>query len=58
MPATHNLTFAPKLATEAGALDGHGVKCSCGFTAATSLSEREARKLGYAHVEWAKANGR
>lgn len=39
-------------ATEPGALDGHEARCSCGFAARTSLSEREAARQGAEHVAY------
>ena len=41
-----------KAASEAGALDGHEAVCSCGYTMGTSLSAREAAKLGSDHVAY------
>lgn len=54
----HTITTSPKTATEPGALDGHQVNCTCGFYASTSLSDREARKLGFDHVAWAVKAGK
>jgi hypothetical protein len=48
----HSLTTSPITASQAGALDGFQVQCSCGFHATTSLSEREARNQGVAHVAY------
>lgn len=55
---SHSIIVAPIAASEAGALSGHEAKCSCGFRATTSLGEREARTQGWAHVDWAKRNGK
>lgn len=58
MAPTHSLTTAPLKASGRGDLDGFEVRCSCGFRATTSLSEREARKLGFDHAAWAKQAGK
>jgi hypothetical protein len=58
MSSTHSITITPKAASERGALDGHKVACSCGYHQATSLGEREARRLGFDHIDWASRNGR
>jgi hypothetical protein len=39
-------------ASEAGALAGHAAICSCGYRMATSLSAREAARLGAEHAEY------
>lgn len=44
--------------SEPGALAGHRAVCSCGSTYGTSLSAREAARLGEAHVAWTVANPR
>lgn len=54
----HLITVTPKTASEAGALGGFEARCTCGFAQATSLSEREARGLGAAHLAWARKAGR
>jgi hypothetical protein len=46
------LTVSAKPASEKGALDGFEAVCSCGYRMSTSLSEREARKLGFDHAEY------
>lgn len=59
MASIHSLspvTAAP--ASQAGALDGHEVRCSCGFVARTSLSAREALRQGCDHLDWAKRAGK
>jgi hypothetical protein len=58
MASTHTITTAAITASEPGALDGFEAKCSCGFRATTSLSEREARRLGFDHADWAKRAGK
>jgi hypothetical protein len=58
MTSTHAITISAKAARGDGDLDGHKATCTCGFTATTSLSEHEARKLGFAHVAWATKAGR
>lgn len=54
----HTLTTAPITASTPGALDGFEVRCTCGFRATTSLSEREALRAGIAHAEWARRAGK
>lgn len=54
----HTITTRPVAATERGSLSGHEARCSCGFHATTSLSEREAAKLGHDHVAWARKAGK
>ncbi len=39
-------------ASEPGALSGYAATCSCGYVMKTSLSEREAAKLGDAHAQF------
>lgn len=51
---TPTITFFAVSATEAGALDGHGFRCSCGDRQTTSLSERHAKQLAHAHADWHK----
>lgn len=60
MPATSSptFTFFPVKASEQGALDGHAFRCSCGAQQASSLGEREARNLAYAHAQWHAKAGR
>lgn len=58
MASTHTLTTAAFEASQKGALAGHECRCSCGFVARTSLSEREALTQGIAHVEWARKAGK
>lgn len=43
---------------EPGGLSGHGVRCSCGYVGATSLSAREAAELGHEHAVWARKAGK
>jgi len=38
-----------------GALDGNEAVCSCGYRMGTSLSEREALRLGVEHVNFMNA---
>lgn len=45
-------------ASEAGALSGHEVRCSCGLTIRTSLSAAEAAFQGEKHLAWAEKVGR
>jgi hypothetical protein len=53
MTSTHTiLTVSAKPASEKGALDGFEAVCSCGYRMGTSLSEREARKLGHDHADY------
>lgn len=52
----HSTTITPLTATEQGALDGHGVDCTCGAHFSTSLSEREARRQAAAHLDWHRRN--
>lgn len=54
----HNLATRAFAATQRGALGGFECRCSCGFVARTSLSEREARNQGAAHVAWARKAGK
>ena len=42
----------PKPASGPGALDGHEAVCSCGYRMGTSLSAREAARLGQEHVDY------
>ena len=58
MTSSHSLSTFAITASERGALDGWKVKCSCGFHATTSLSENEARKMGFDHADWAKRAGK
>jgi hypothetical protein len=58
MTSIHSITTSAITASERGALDGFEAKCSCGFRATTSLSEREAKSLGFAHTDWARRNGK
>ena len=39
-------------ATEAGALAGWEMRCTCGTRLTTSLSEREANRLAGEHADW------
>lgn len=52
MTTTHTTSVASFDATETGALSGHAATCSCGHVMRTSLSAREAQKLGYAHADY------
>lgn len=50
----HTLTSTvPVKASEAGALDGFEVRCSCGFVGKSTV-EVNARLDGDAHIEWAR----
>ena len=49
------ISVSAKSASEPGALDGHEAVCSCGYRMGTSLSEREARKLGRDHADYMNA---
>ena len=46
------VTYHAHDASEAGALPGHGFRCSCGTVQSTSLGEREARSMAAAHLAW------
>lgn len=55
---THTIKTGAIAASESGALDGFEARCSCGFRATTSLSEREALKQGVAHADYMQRTGR
>jgi hypothetical protein len=55
---THTLSApAAFSATEAGALPGHEVRCSCGFVARTSLSAAVAQHAAAGHVAYMASRG-
>ena len=41
-----------KPASGPGAIDGHEAICACGYRMGTSLSAREAARLGAGHVDY------
>lgn len=57
MASAHTQTVRAIAAIEDGALDGHGFRCTCGATQSTSLGEREARNLAWAHAQWHARRG-
>lgn len=54
----HIITITHKDASSPGALPGHVATCSCGFSQGSSLGEREAKVLGFAHKAWAEKAGK
>lgn len=57
MPAHTIVSVQAKAAAEAGALDGHEAVCSCGYRMGTSLSAREAARLGDQHLAYMARRG-
>lgn len=49
---TPTTTIAPIPASQAGALDGYKITCTCGYTQTTSLRERAAKNMAHAHNTW------
>ncbi len=54
----HSTVIAPKAATQAGALSGFTITCTCGTVLTTSLSKRQAVADEQKHLEWHDRTGR
>jgi len=57
MASSPSFTFLAVSASERGALDGHGFRCSCGDRQTTSLSEAEAKRMAADHAAYHARKG-